>query len=143
VGTTTGWPRRVGWFDAVPPRYAVAVNSVSAIMLNKLDILSGVDPIRMCVAYEVDGRRLDAWPSSATVLRRRDAGLRGVRGWEERSTGPLARRPAGERPALRLGARGAGRRSDRAAVGRAGADADDRTGLAADPPAPGGRRVSR
>jgi adenylosuccinate synthase len=68
VGTTTGRPRRVGWFDAVPLRYAVAVNSVSAIMLNKLDILSGLDPIRLCVAYEVEGRRLEAWPSSATVL---------------------------------------------------------------------------
>jgi adenylosuccinate synthase len=51
VGTTTGRPRRVGWFDAVSVRYAVAVNSVSQIMLNKLDILSGVDPIRLCVAY--------------------------------------------------------------------------------------------
>src|SRR3954453_23546900 len=56
VGTTTGRPRRVGWFDAVPLRYAVAVDSVSAIMLNKLDILSGLDPIRMSVGYEVDGR---------------------------------------------------------------------------------------
>ena len=70
VGTTTGRPRRVGWFDAVAARYAVAVNSVSSIMLNKLDILSGVDPIRVCVAYEIDGRRVDAWPSSAGVLAR-------------------------------------------------------------------------
>ena len=54
-GTVTGRPRRVGWFDAVPLRYAVAVNSVSSIMLNKLDILSGIDPIRLCVAYEIDG----------------------------------------------------------------------------------------
>ena len=68
VGTTTGRPRRVGWFDTVPLRYAVAVNSVSSIMLNKLDILSGVDPIRLCVAYEIDGRRVDAWPSSSTAL---------------------------------------------------------------------------
>ena len=58
-GTVTGRPRRVGWFDAVPLRYAVAVNSVSSIMLNKLDILSGVDPIRLCVAYEIDGRRVE------------------------------------------------------------------------------------
>src|SRR6185436_3448274 len=48
-GTVTGRPRRVGWFDAVPLRYAVAVNSVSSIMLNKIDILSGIDPIRLCV----------------------------------------------------------------------------------------------
>ena len=70
VGTTTGRPRRVGWFDAVSLRYAVAVNSVSAIMLNKLDILSGLDEILLCVAYEVDGRRVEGWPSSADVLAR-------------------------------------------------------------------------
>ncbi len=63
VGTTTGRPRRVGWFDAVPIRFAVAINSVSSIMLNKLDILSGLESIPLCVAYEVDGRRVDRWPS--------------------------------------------------------------------------------
>jgi adenylosuccinate synthase len=68
VGTTTGRPRRVGWFDAVSTRYAVAVNSASSIMLNKLDILSGIETIRLCVAYEVDGRRVEAWPSSAATL---------------------------------------------------------------------------
>ena len=50
----TGRPRRVGWFDAVPLRYAVAVNSVSSIMLNKLDILSGLDEIQFCAGYTVD-----------------------------------------------------------------------------------------
>jgi adenylosuccinate synthase len=83
VGTTTGRPRRVGWFDAVPLRYAVAVNSVSAIMLNKLDILSGVDPIRLCVAYEVDGRRVKAWPSSATVLADATPVYEDFEGWSE------------------------------------------------------------
>jgi adenylosuccinate synthase len=68
IGTTTGRPRRVGWFDAVPLRYAVAVNSISSIMLNKLDILSGIPTIRLCVAYEVDGRRIDRWPSSASAI---------------------------------------------------------------------------
>ncbi len=68
VGTTTGRPRRVGWFDAVPLRYAVAVNSVSSIMLNKLDILSGLPTLRLGVAYEVAGRRLDHWPSSAQAI---------------------------------------------------------------------------
>jgi adenylosuccinate synthase len=83
VGTTTGRPRRVGWFDAVPLRYAVAVNSVSAIMLNKLDILSGVDPIRLCVAYEVGGRRVEAWPSSATVLADARPVYEDFPGWSE------------------------------------------------------------
>src|SRR4029077_6717929 len=65
VGTTTGRPRRIGWFDAVPLRYAVAVNSISSIMLNKLDILSGLESIPLCVAYDVDGTRVERWPSSA------------------------------------------------------------------------------
>ncbi|MEA2518255.1 MAG: adenylosuccinate synthase, partial [Chloroflexota bacterium] len=83
VGTTTGRPRRVGYFDAVSTRYAVAVNSVSSIMLNKLDILSGVDPIRVCVAYEIDGRRVDAWPSSAKLLERAVPIYEDFAGWEE------------------------------------------------------------
>jgi len=83
VGTTTGRPRRVGWFDAVPARFAVAVNSVSSIMLNKLDILSGIDPVRLCVAYEVDGRRIDAWPSSADVLARATPIYEEFEGWDE------------------------------------------------------------
>ena len=83
VGTTTGRPRRVGWFDAVPLRYAVAVNSVSSIMLNKLDILSGIDPIRLCVAYEIDGRRVEAWPSSATVLANATPIYEEFAGWSE------------------------------------------------------------
>jgi adenylosuccinate synthase len=83
VGTTTGRPRRVGWFDAVSARYAVAVNSVSSIMLNKLDILSGVDPIRLCVAYEIDGRRIEAWPSTALVLARATPIYEEFGGWQE------------------------------------------------------------
>jgi adenylosuccinate synthase len=83
VGTTTGRPRRVGFFDAVSARYAVAVNSVSSIMLNKLDILSGVDPIRLCTAYDIDGRRVDAWPSSAGLLERATPIYEDFPGWEE------------------------------------------------------------
>ena len=59
-GTVTGRPRRVGWFDAVPLRYAVAVNSVSSIMLNKLDILSGIEtdpPVRRLRDRRASGSR--------------------------------------------------------------------------------------
>jgi adenylosuccinate synthase len=83
VGTTTGRPRRVGWFDAVPIRFAVAVNSVSSIMLNKLDILSGLESIPLCVAYQVDGRRVDRWPSSAAVLSRVVPIYEQFEGWSE------------------------------------------------------------
>jgi adenylosuccinate synthase len=79
----TGRPRRVGWFDAVPLRYAVAVNSVSSIMLNKLDILSGIDKIRLCVAYELDGRRVETWPSSGAALSRATPIYDEFDGWAE------------------------------------------------------------
>jgi adenylosuccinate synthase len=83
VGTTTGRPRRVGWFDCVPLRHAIAVNSVSSIMLNKLDILSGIDTIRMAVGYRLDGRRVDTWPASAAVLARATPLYEDFPGWNE------------------------------------------------------------
>jgi adenylosuccinate synthase len=81
VGTTTGRPRRVGCFDAVPVRFAVAVNSVSSIMLNKLDILSGLERIPLCVAYDIDGERVDRWPSSAAELARATPIYEWFEGW--------------------------------------------------------------
>jgi adenylosuccinate synthase len=83
VGTTTGRPRRVGWFDCVPLRHAVAVNSVSSIMLNKLDILSGIETIRMGVGYVVDGKRMDTWPASAAVLARATPVYEEFEGWTQ------------------------------------------------------------
>jgi adenylosuccinate synthase len=82
-GTTTGRRRRVGWFDAVPLRYAVDVNSVSSIVLNKLDILSGVDELLVCVAYEIDGRRVERWPASAEEVGRATPVYERFPGWRE------------------------------------------------------------
>jgi adenylosuccinate synthase len=82
-GTVTGRPRRVGWFDTVPLRYAVAVNSVSSVVLNKIDILSGIETIRLCVAYEVDGKRVETWPSSGSLLARATPIYQDFPGWEE------------------------------------------------------------
>jgi adenylosuccinate synthase len=90
VGTTTGRRRRVGWFDAVPTRYAVRVNSVSSIMLNKLDILSGLDELRLCVAYEIDGRRVETWPSSAEELARAVPVYQAFPGWPDEIHGVRA-----------------------------------------------------
>ncbi len=61
-GTTTGRPRRCGWFDAVAMRHAVRINGVDQIALMKLDVLDGFDEIRVCVAYEVEGRQIDYVP---------------------------------------------------------------------------------
>jgi len=61
-GTTTGRPRRCGWFDAVAMRHAVRVNGVDQIALMKLDVLDGFSEIKVCVAYEIDGKEVDYVP---------------------------------------------------------------------------------
>ena len=61
-GSTTGRPRRCGWLDLVALRHAVAVNGLSEIAITKLDVLTAVDEIKICVAYDLDGERLDYPP---------------------------------------------------------------------------------
>ncbi len=61
-GTTTGRPRRCGWFDAVIGRYATRINGVTDFVLTKLDVLTGMDEVPVCVAYEIDGVRHDELP---------------------------------------------------------------------------------
>ena len=65
-GTTTGRPRRCGWYDAVIARYAARVNGVTDFVLTKLDVLTGWPKIPVCVAYEVDGVRFDEMPMTQT-----------------------------------------------------------------------------
>jgi adenylosuccinate synthase len=82
-GSTTGRPRRCGWFDAVVARHAVRLNGMTGLALTKLDVLTGFDTIRVCTAYEFNGRRLRDFPASGAILR----GLRPVYeelpGWRE------------------------------------------------------------
>jgi adenylosuccinate synthase len=59
------------------------VNSVSSIMLNKLDILSGLESLQLCTAYNVDGQRLEHWPSSAAVLERAEPIYETFDGWDQ------------------------------------------------------------
>ncbi len=61
-GTTTGRPRRCGWYDAVIARYAARVNGVTDFVLTKLDVLTGLEQVPVCVAYDVDGVRHDEMP---------------------------------------------------------------------------------
>jgi len=63
VGTTTGRGRRCGWFDAVAVKYASRLNGCDQLSLMKLDVLDGFDTIKICVAYELDGKRIDYMPS--------------------------------------------------------------------------------
>lgn len=65
-GTTTGRPRRVGWYDAPVARYTARINGVTDFVLTKLDILDNLETIPVCVAYEIDGKRVDEVPTSQT-----------------------------------------------------------------------------
>ena len=69
-GATTGRPRRCGWLDLVALRYAVRVAGIQKIVITKLDVLSGLEQIGVCVAYELDGKRLDVYPDNAHDLGR-------------------------------------------------------------------------
>ncbi len=69
-GSTTGRPRRCGWFDAVALRRAAQVNSLSGLCITKLDVLDGMEQVRICVGYECEGRWFDVPPMGAEALAR-------------------------------------------------------------------------
>ena len=82
-GTTTGRPRRCGWYDAVIARYAARVNGVTDFVLTKLDVLTGWDTIPVCVAYEVDGKRFDEMPMTQTDFHHATPVYQYFDGWTE------------------------------------------------------------
>ena len=67
-GTTTGRPRRIGWFDAVAAKYSRLVNGMTGLVLTRLDILDGFPSVKVCVGYQVDGQRIDRFPSNTSLL---------------------------------------------------------------------------
>jgi adenylosuccinate synthase len=83
VGVTTGRSRRVGWFDAVIGRYAARVNGITDFFLTKLDVLSGLDTVLVCVAYEVNGRRTDEMPMTQTDVHHAVPVYEELPGWWE------------------------------------------------------------
>ena len=86
-GTTTGRPRRCGWLDAVAVRYAVRLGGVNALSLMLLDVLSQLPEIKICVAYELDGERIDYFPSHAEDLRSVTPVYETFEGWQQDVTG--------------------------------------------------------
>ena len=82
-GTTTGRPRRCGWFDSVAVRYTSALNATSAITLSLLDVLSGFDTIKVCTAYEIDGQRVTDFPQDIEELAKAKPIFEEMPGWSE------------------------------------------------------------
>ena len=86
-GTTTGRPRRCGWFDAVAARYTARLGGVTSIAITMLDVLSKLPEIQVCVAYELDGERIDYFPAHVNDLRRLTPIYETLPGWQQDVTG--------------------------------------------------------
>ena len=85
-GATTGRPRRCGWLDLVALRYAVRLNGMNEIAFTKLDVLDHVDQIKVCVGYELDGQRVEEFPTKLSELERVVPIYETLQGWKGEST---------------------------------------------------------
>ena len=86
-GTVTGRPRRTGWFDAVQARYSARLNGISEIALTKFDILDGLDRVRLCSGYQLDGKTIDAPPARITDYERVEPVFEEFEGWMQPTDG--------------------------------------------------------
>ena len=87
VGVTTGRPRRCGWFDAVIARYATRVNGITDYFLTKLDVLSSLETVPICVGYSIDGKRTDEMPMTQSDIARAEPIYEEMPGWWEDISG--------------------------------------------------------
>jgi adenylosuccinate synthase len=86
-GSATGRPRRIGWFDTVLARHAIRLNAMWGMALTKLDVLTGIDPLKICVAYESRGARLTEVPAQRQLLGKVKPIFEELPGWSEDVTG--------------------------------------------------------
>ncbi len=81
-GTTTGRPRRVGWFDAVAGKYSRQLNGLTGMVITRLDILDGFSTVKLCVGYRVNGRELDGFPANTNLLAQCQPVYEELSGWD-------------------------------------------------------------
>ena len=86
-GSVTRRPRRCGWFDAVATRYAAELNGFDSMALTKLDVLDTLDQIKVCIGYEVEGKRIDTFPAVASALRLIKPIYETLPGWNSETLG--------------------------------------------------------
>ncbi|MBW2984367.1 adenylosuccinate synthetase [Candidatus Woesearchaeota archaeon] len=82
-GTTTGRPRRTGWFDGVVAKYAVMINGLSSAVLTKLDVLTGLEKLKLCTHYELDGKKIENFPTDLDVLSKCRPVYEELDGWSD------------------------------------------------------------
>ena len=86
-GSVTGRPRRCGWLDGVALKRASQINGVSGLCATKLDVLDGITPLKICVAYDIDGERTDVLPLGADDLARCKPVYESLAGWTQSTVG--------------------------------------------------------
>ncbi len=86
-GATTGRPRRCGWLDLVALRHSVRVNNLSGLILTKLDILDGLDTIKVCTGYRYRGKSIEEFPKDAYILQECEPIYRELKGWKRSTSG--------------------------------------------------------
>lgn len=86
-GTTTGRPRRVGWFDGVAARYSTRINGYTSAVITRLDVLDGFESLDVCTSYQLDGKVLDEPPGGTAALERCKPVYETLKGWDEPTAG--------------------------------------------------------
>ena len=86
-GTVTGRPRRCGWFDAVMVRQAVKINGINGISLTKLDVLDGMEELKVCVGYKLDGKEINHLPASSNAQANVEPIYETLEGWSDSTQG--------------------------------------------------------
>jgi adenylosuccinate synthase len=86
-GSVTGRPRRTGWLDAAALKRSIQINGLSGLCITKLDVLDGIETIRLCVGYKLDGKTLDVLPRGAEAVARCEPIYEDFKGWTESTVG--------------------------------------------------------
>ncbi len=84
-GTVTGRPRRVGWIDLFNIKYGIMINGVDKIIITLLDALQGINPIKICIAYELNGEILESWPIQSEIIEKCKPIYKEFEGWNSKT----------------------------------------------------------
>ncbi len=85
-GTVTGRPRRVGWLDLFNIKYSIMINGVDSVIITLLDALEGINPLKICTAYELEGRLLESWPIQSEIIEQCKPLYNTFNGWEPKTS---------------------------------------------------------
>ncbi len=84
-GTTTGRPRRIGWLDLFNIKYSIMINGIENIVISLLDALEGVNPLKICVGYELEGKRLSSWQIQPEIIEKCQPIYKEFKGWKAKT----------------------------------------------------------